>query len=287
MSGFGKAVSILNGFSLEVEVKSVNNRFLEVSLKLPSSLQNKEFELKELIKNKIKRGKLYVNLNLKSVTENESIINLNEEKLHESLKILKKIRKAIGSKEKIKLEHVLSFRDLFSPELGEFSEENFNHLKDTVAKALDELVKMRKNEGEVLQIDLAMRINSIESFIEKIESIHRKEVENYFSKVKERAKQIVENISDYSDRLEVELAILIEKSDITEEYVRLRSHIKHFKETLKDENEIGRKLNFLCQEMHREGNTIASKSLSAEITYQSILIREEIEKIREQIQNIE
>jgi uncharacterized protein (TIGR00255 family) len=287
MSGFGKAVSSFDGFSFEVEVKSLNNRYLEFSLKLPSSLQNKEFELKEFIKSKVKRGKIYINMVIKSQENNGSLLNLKEDKLIETISLLKKIRKIINSKEKVKLEHILSFRDLFSPDLLEFNDEHFEILKNTIGQALDQLIEMRNTEGKQLSKDLFSRIDKIENHVLKIEEIHRGEIESSFEKLKERAKQLVENITDYSDRLEVELALLAERSDITEECVRLRAHLKYFKESLKKEDEVGRKLNFICQEMHRETNTIASKSLSSDITYCSVLIREEVEKIREQIQNIE
>lgn len=287
MTGYGKTTSSFDGFSFEVEAKSVNNRYLEISLKLPASIQNKEFELKEFIKNKVKRGKIYISLGIKSLNGNELLLNLNGDKLNETVSLLKKIKGKIKSRETIKLEHILSFRDLFTPELVEISENHFNTLKATIGEAIDAMNIMRKNEGQQLCNDLLNRINLIEENLKKIEDLNRTEIEIYFGKLKERARSLVENITDYSDRLEIELALIAERADVTEECVRLRSHLKHFRDALNEDNEIGRKLNFLCQEMHREGNTIASKSLSSDVTYKTIIIREEIEKIREQIQNIE
>jgi len=146
---------------------------------------------------------------------------------------------------------------------------------------------MRKAEGKTLLKDLNERAKIISSTLSEIEKIHRASVNEYFQKLQERVQQIIKDIQNYSDRLEFELALLSEKSDITEECVRLKSHLKYFSEILAAGDEPGRKLNFICQEMHREANTIASKSLSAEITHHSVSIREEVEKIREQIQNIE
>ncbi|HPI36693.1 MAG TPA: YicC family protein [Ignavibacteriaceae bacterium] len=287
MTGFGKASNSFNGFNMEIEVKSFNNRYLELSLKLPTSLQSREYEIKEYVKSKIKRGKVYINISIKPEGDANSFLFLSETKLKESVDTLKKIRKALKIKDKIKIEHVLTFKDLFSPELGEFEDEHFEALKSTLDKSLENVVSMRKAEGEQLSKDLRQRLDKIEEHLIKIENIYRTGVDEQFAKLKQRLSQLIEDISVYNERLDVELALLAEKADITEECVRLRSHLKFFKENLENGDETGRKLNFLCQEMHREANTIASKSLSTEVIHHSVFIREEIEKIREQIQNVE
>jgi uncharacterized protein (TIGR00255 family) len=146
---------------------------------------------------------------------------------------------------------------------------------------------MKKKEGEELAKDLKKRIKNIENKLAEIENESQASVEEYYSKLKEKVKLLISNITDYSDRLELELAIIAEKAEITEECVRLRSHLKFFIDSLDNDDEPGRKLNFLCQEMNREANTISSKTVSTAITHNTVLIREEIEKIREQIQNIE
>ena len=287
MTGFGKASSSFDGFNIEIEVKSFNNRYLELSFKLPSSLQNREHEIKEFIKSKIKRGKVFANISIKPEGDSNSFLFLSESKLNESVATLKKIRKALRVKEKIKIEHILTFKDLFSPGLNEFDEEHFGVLISTLDAALENMISMRKAEGEQLSKDLVLRLDRIEEHLVLIEKIFRDGVDEQFSKLKQRLKQLLEDIANYSERLDVELALLAEKADITEECVRLRSHLKFFKENLANGEEAGRKLNFLCQEMHREANTIASKSLSTEVIHHSVFIREEIEKIREQIQNVE
>jgi len=285
MTGYGKAVAAFNGFSFEVELKSVNNRFLEVSAKLPGSLFSKEFEIKELIRSKIKRGKITLSISVKFDAGKTSL--LNEAKLTETAQMLKQVKKTLKLKEKIQLQHFLTFKELFSPDFLEFSDEHFEVLKNCILEAADKLVEMRKVEGKSLLKDLTERAKIITDSLTQIEVLQKASVADYFTKLQERVQQIIKDIQTYSDRLEFELALLAEKSDITEECVRLRSHLKYFSEVLKNGEEPGRKLNFICQEMHREANTIASKSLSAEITHHSVAIREEVEKIREQIQNIE
>ncbi|MHC1736412.1 MAG: YicC/YloC family endoribonuclease [Ignavibacteriaceae bacterium] len=286
MTGFGKASSSFNGFIIEVEVKSFNNRFLEISLKTPPSLQSKEFEIKEIVRNKLKRGKIQVSVSVKFDSGTSNLF-LNEKRLNEALDAVKKIRKFIKSKEKIRLEHFLSFKDLFSPEQLEFDDEHFELLRGPLNEALDSLIAMRRSEGKTLYDDLVARINQISDSVNHIEKEFGASVIQHFEKLKIRLKQILEDVSKYSDRLDTELAILADKADITEECVRLKSHLRYFTETLKSGDEVGRKLNFICQEMHREANTIASKSINSEVIHASVSIREEIERIREQIQNIE
>jgi len=285
MTGYGKSVASFNGFSFEVELKSVNNRFLEVSTKLPGSLFAKEFEIKELIRSKIKRGKISLSISVKFGAGQDALIN--EAKLIETAQMLRQIKKSLDIKEEIQLAHFLNFKELFSPDFLEFTDEHFEVLNKCISEAVDNLIEMRKIEGKSLLKDLLERAEVITVTLAEIEKIHRDSVNEYFQKLQERVQQIIKDIQNYSDRLEFELALLSEKSDITEECVRLKSHLKYFSEVLTAGDEAGRKLNFICQEMHREANTIASKSLSAEITHHSVSIREEVEKIREQIQNIE
>jgi len=287
MTGFGKAVSLINGFSYEIEVKSLNNRFLEISLKLPQTLLNKEYELKEIIRNKIKRGKIYVNMVIKRESDNGSDLIINQKKLDETMAVLQVIKKKLKIKETIKLSHILQFRDLFSHEVDDFSDTDFESLKKTFSEAIDNFIKMRNAEGEQLEKDLQQRIANIETAVTEIESLYRNETNEYFEKLKERVKALITDITSYNDRLEFELALLADKSDIAEECVRLRSHLKFFKLALAEGTDVGRKLNFLCQEMHREANTISAKAISTQISHISVGMKEEVERIREQIQNIE
>jgi uncharacterized protein (TIGR00255 family) len=156
-----------------------------------------------------------------------------------------------------------------------------------VANAVDSLLEMKSKEGAELAKDLKQRLKNIEKKLDLIEKEASSSVNESFIKYKEKVKALLDDSPDLNDRLELELAILAERSDITEECVRLRSHIKLFLDSLNKEDDPGRKLNFICQEMNREANTISSKTLSTSITHNSVHIKEDIERIREQIQNIE
>ncbi|MFO7447526.1 MAG: YicC/YloC family endoribonuclease [Ignavibacteriaceae bacterium] len=287
MTGYGKGTAGNDKFSAEVEVKSVNSRYLDISLRLPSSLMNKEYELREFIKNKISRGKLSVNIQLKSVENDNGFSSLDKDKLKKYLNMLKEIRKAAKITEKVKIEHIISNKDLLEANKAEYAEEEFELIKKALDTAISDLKKMKRNEGAELQKDLEKRIKAIEDKLTVIEQESSVSVTEYFNKLKDRIKILIEDVTVYSERLELELALIADRAEINEECVRLRSHLKFFLESLNKDDEPGRKLNFLCQEMNRESNTISSKSISTVITHNSVLIKEEIEKIREQIQNIE
>lgn len=289
MTGYGRASAGNKKFVVDVEIKSINSRYLELYLKLPQLLQSKEYELRELIKSKIKRGKLSVVILLKKNGTAESEISLDEEKLKNYISLLKQVKKAAKVSDKIKLEHLLYSRDIFTTTLEELPDEEFEVVKNALNSAIDNLFEMKRKEGKELEKDLKKRIKLIEKKLDEIESESTGSVSEHFLKYQEKVKQLLEDKapSVIDERLQLELAILAERSDITEECVRLRSHLKFFLEAVEKEQEPGRKLNFLCQEMNRETNTISSKTLSVSITHNTVMIKEEIERIREQIQNIE
>ena len=287
MTGYGKGSISKNKTSAEVEVKSINSRFFEVSLKLPSILFPYDYEIRELIKSKVQRGKVSVVVHFKKDGVENGFITIDDNKLLNHLTLIKKIRKAANIKDDIKLEHLLGSKEVFTSQDAELSKSEFEIVKSALNKALDKLILMKKKEGAELSRDLAVRIEKIIKNVSFIETEFRKSINEYHDKLKQRIQELTGNVEINEDRLNLELALIADRADITEESVRLRSHLKFFKESLKNENEPGKKLNFLCQEMNRETNTISSKSISTSIIHSSVLIKEEIEKIREQIQNIE
>lgn len=287
MTGFGKAIEDFDNSSVEVEVRSVNSRFLDLSVRLPKNLSDKEIEIRNLIKKKVKRGKLSLNIFVKQdgLENNGSV--LNEKSLENTVKLLTQIKNIAGLNNDITLNDILAFQNAIFSENLEESEEEFKTVKKTVIKAIDELVKMRRAEGKILNEDLKLRIERVSKIVDEILNSAPETVNKYFKKLKDRAKELIENISDFDDRLKIELALLAEKYDITEECIRLKSHIQQFISTIENDDEAGRKLSFIVQEMNRESNTINNKSVSIDISKRGILIKEELEKIREQIQNIE
>lgn len=287
MTGFGKGRTGNKNLNVEVEVKSVNSRYLDISLRIPSSLMNKDYDIKEFIKSKVKRGKVLASIQIKRNGLEEENLTLDSDKLKSYLSLLKSIKKAAKISEKVKLEHLLINKEILISNNFLISDVEFNMVKDAIEQALTEMMNMKKKEGKELSKDLRKRIDNIEERLKEIEKEAEQSVQEYFKKFKEKIKLLIENIAQYSERLELELAIIAEKAEITEECVRLRSHLKFFLNSLENDDEPGRKLNFLCQEMNREANTISSKTVSTSVTHNTVFIREEIEKIREQIQNIE
>ncbi len=286
MTGFGKSVAEKNKISIEAEVKSVNSRFLEIFLKLPPLLSDREYEFREIIRSKIKRGKINVIVQLKR-NGNDDLSKINKTRLRNYITLVKEIKKTAKLKDELKLEHILSNREIISASENTLSESEFNFVKQVLKQAVDELVNMRKIEGKELAKDLSKRIKLIENMVVSVERKFKATVNSHFKKLKERLHKLLKDPEIDEQRLNLEMAIMADKADITEECVRLKSHLKFFLESMNNQADPGKKLNFLCQELNREANTISSKSISTFITHKSILIKEEIEKIREQIQNIE
>ncbi len=288
MTGYGKGTASNGKWNADTEVKSINSRYLEVFIKYPQVLATKEYEIRELVKSKIKRGKLNLNIQIKKNGSEDDAVSFNEEKLKDYLTLIKKIKKTARLSDKIKLDHILMSKDILIAPLEEISEKDFEIVKSSINASLDSLIKMKKDEGSELEKDLKKRIKSISKYLASIEEQTGSEVSEHLAKYKEKIKNLLdgnENINN--DRLETELALIAERADITEECVRLKSHIKFFLDSMNKDDDPGRKLNFLCQEMNREANTISAKTLSTSISHSSVYIKEEIERIREQIQNIE
>lgn len=287
MTGYGKGIATNDELSVEAEIKSVNSRFLDLSLRLPKFLLNKELEIRERVKSKIKRGKIFLSVSVKKGEVEEKFNEIDPESVKYALSLLKDIKKASKIKDKIKLSDILLFQNMLFKDDVEQASEEINLIFQAIDISIDELNKMRIAEGNELEKDLRNRLTLIENAVNFIEQNANLRVQEYFYKLKDKASQLVNDLSNNIDRLNLELALLAERADVTEECVRLKSHIKLFYETLENSDDAGRKLNFIVQEMNREANTINSKAVSSEISHKGIIIKEELEKIREQIQNIE
>ena len=286
MTGYGVGNAVQKNLSVDVEIKSVNSRYYEAYLKIPPALAAKEYELREMIKQKIQRGKINCIILLKYNGVENGSTQFDPAKLESFLKMINKIRKSAGLKDQVKLEHILASKDMFTSKETEISVSGFDLVKKALNKATDQLLKMRRNEGKELAIDLKNRIKYIGNKVAEIEREFQNGKKEYYEKLQNRVNELLGDKEIDKDRLNVELAFIADRADITEECVRLKSHLKFFLKSL-SEPEPGRKLNFLCQEMNRETNTISSKSISTSVTHTSVFIKEEIEKIREQIQNLE
>ena len=287
MTGYGKGSAQQSDLTVEAEIKSLNSRYLDLSLRTPKILSAKELEIREKVKNRIKRGKVFLAVTVRRGEFEEKFSEVDPAAVKFAVKILKDIRKSAGLKDKLKLTDVLQFQNMFFKEDDEQAGEEMPLVEKAIDSAIDDMNRMREAEGKELEKDIRMRLGIIENALDKIENLKEEDLKSYFEKLKDRARQLLSDLNENEQRLLTELALLSERYDVTEECVRLRSHIKMFINTLNGTDDVGRKLNFILQEMNREANTINSKSVSSEISHAGISIKEEIEKIREQIQNIE
>lgn len=289
MTGFGRAEGVFNNKRYSLELRSLNNRYLEIQIKSPKYLISKDFEIRDLIRGKISRGKINVIISVDNEIEQEFLSFLTPGALKSYVKVLKSIRKQIGSSEKIKIDHILKLADSVSSELVPvIDEEEFNFIKSLLQNSLKDLLVMKQNEGNFLKNDIMKRIDIIESEYSKFKEFSTERIPREREKIQTLVNEIINDQNYISDnRVEFEIALLAEKLDITEECTRLQSHIIYFRDYISSNEFSGRRLNFMLQEMNREVNTIASKSNDARISQTSVVIKEEIEKIREQLQNIE
>lgn len=288
MTGYGRGEVSNGDLSAAVEVRSVNSRFLEVMARLPRTLAQRESDVKEVVRSRISRGKVNVVVAVKHETMTETPLKINAAAAKAYYRLLNDLRKAVKLKENVKLEHLLRFSEVLEVDESEGADEHEWFLvKDAINRALDGMVQMRHDEGSELRKDVEGRIRLLEDSVGRIEALSKERIPEERDRIRERVKRIVENGEVDEQRLELEIAILADKLDVTEECVRFRSHNRFFLEALGNDESSGRRLNFLIQEMNREVNTIGSKASNAAITHLVVQMKEELEKVREQLQNIE
>jgi uncharacterized protein (TIGR00255 family) len=289
MTGFGRAEVSRDGINISAEVRSVNSRYLDLTLRLPRSISQREKELKDIVRTFLNRGNLNITVKIAYDSNGAIPLKVNTAAAKSYFKLLNEIRKSVKIREQVKLEHLLTFSEVLEP-VGEeeTDEREWELVQETVRQALENLNTMRSQEGSELAKDLEKRIHRMEETLNEVEKLSKERIPEERKNLHERIAQLVEDkfVID-QNRLELEIALMVDKLDITEECVRYRSHNKFFLEALNKNEAAGRKLNFLVQEMNREANTIGSKSSDAAIAHMIIGLKEELEKIREQLQNIE
>ena len=288
MTGFGKSQKINQNLELEIEVRSVNSRYLDLSVRLPNALSAFEMPVRERLKESVIRGKVTVYANLKKVTVSENGESLDYSKIQESYNQLKNVKELLNIDEDIKLSHLLSMGDLFEPDLENIDEAKLlSIIHAALDQALDAFNKMRDIEGTYILQDMLKRNIHISELLEMVEKKSKLNKKQEFDRLLENVKNLIAQDKIDQDRMNMEIALIADRVDITEECVRMHSHIKLFEGTLKQKGESGKKLNFILQEMLREANTMNSKTSDIEVSHNVIKIKEEIEKLREQAQNIE
>lgn len=288
MTGLGVGETKFGNQVITVEIRSVNNRFLEVSSRLPTGLSNYEQTVKEIIRKTIHRGKLYVNINLQGNQNGYAKLKISSEAVTSVRQLLETLRQESGINEPLTLDHFLQYSEIFEPqEKIDNADEQWLNIQKTLDLALENLCQMRIQEGKSLVEDIFQRLAELESAVEKVSRIAEQNIPDTHQKMVERVKKLVRDESLDESRLYTEITIMADKLDITEECVRLNSHHRLFRDILENEQIVGKKLNFLLQEMNREVNTISSKANNSEISHLVVTMKEEIEKLREQAQNLE
>jgi uncharacterized protein (TIGR00255 family) len=289
MTGFGRAECQEGDYTYQAEIRSVNNRFIEINTRLPKAYVDLEQPLKKLIKSHCSRGSINLSISLANSNEGsgEWDVKPNLSLATQYIDALNQIRDSLGLQGEVDLKSVVGLRDIIKIEPVALDPAKKDLILNITTEALVSLQKMREEEGNNMQKDLTQRINAIESHAAEIESRHPEVIKEYQEKLNERIKTLNEGVGLDETRLAQEAALLADRSDVTEEMTRLKSHLDQFRNFFNTKEPIGRKLEFITQEINREVNTTGSKSSDTEVSNRVIEMKSELEKIREQIQNIE
>jgi uncharacterized protein (TIGR00255 family) len=288
MTGFGRNEKKTKLGLISVEVSSVNNRFLEFSIRMPRTLYSLETSVRQLVGERVNRGKFSILINMEPTDDAAAKYPINAAAAKAYYRQLERIRTQLKIGHEVTLNDLVVLPDLASPEKDDLSsEEAWKLIEPVVDRALSELIAMRKKEGAALARDMRKRLKSMADHIKEIEKVAPRHVREYRDKLRARVDELLDAPRRDTLRLEEEVAYLAERTDITEECIRLKSHIKQYRETLGRDEPNGKRLNFILQEMNREVNTIGSKSADLDISATVITLKEEVEKLREQVQNVE
>ena len=287
MTGYGKARITKEQREYEVEMKSVNHRYLDITVKLPRQISYLEELIKREISKKIKRGKVDVFVSFQNDSMEGRNIKINNELAKAYIIELKKLAETENILADIQVNDIAKYPEVLTIQNSQDDEMIKKEMAEVVIKAMESLVEMRKKEGIKLAEDLNNRLDNIQEKINELDKFSTGLIEEYVVKLEERLKELLGASELDKNRLAQEVVIYADKCSIQEEITRLNSHIKQFKELLKSDEAEGKKMDFIIQEMNRETNTIGSKSNSLEVTNSVIEMKTEIENLREQVQNIE
>ena len=288
MTGYGRAVETVNGREFTVEIRSVNNRYLDCSVRLPRILSFGEDAVKQAVKTSVSRGKVDVFITVRSEAGDEVQVSINKSVLEGYLTAMRQMVTEFGVNDDISVSTVSRLPDVFVLEKPQVDEEQLlADLLGVVGKALESYDAMRCTEGQALDRDLRSRGETILALVAKVEAGNGQTVIDYRARLEAKLREVLENTAIDESRILTEAAIFADKVAVDEETVRLRSHLKQMNSMLSGGGAVGRKLDFLLQEMNREANTIGSKCTDVNLARIVVDIKAELEKIREQTQNIE
>lgn len=288
MTGFGRGQRIIDQYDITVEIKSVNHRYYEFSSRLPRHYNYLDEKLKSYMKGNISRGKVEVSVTINNLDGKEASIKADKLMAQGYVNALREISSELGLEDDLKLSNLLKLPDIFNVQkISDDEEYIWSIVKQTAAEAIDKFVSMRENEGAALKADLLLKLENVEKTLSFVEEQAPKTAVNYRERLYQKLKEILSDNEIDEQRIVTEAAVFAEKIAVDEETVRLHSHLNQFRELMDSDEPVGRKLDFLVQEINREINTIGSKAQDLEITKCVVDMKSEVEKIREQIQNIE
>ena len=285
MTGFGAADAQWETWICQVEIRSVNQRFLDIRCRLPFGFQTMEPEIKKQIKAVSSRGKIDCSIKLEKGASEEKL-KLNLERAQHYNELLTEFEALSGRKVGVDARDLSSLNIIEENKSGEPPEKCEKVIWECLARGLEGLQEMKEREGQAMQSDIQQRLSSCGNIVNSIEKLSQAEPERFRDRLQERFSQLTEGVEINPERLEQEIALLADRLDISEEVVRFRTHLEHMDDIL-SQHEVGKKAEFLMQELNREVNTMASKSNHAGISQSSVEIKSELEKVREQLQNIE
>lgn len=288
MTGYGRGEATVGGYESVVEIKSVNSRYCEISLRSPKSLNEREGEINRIIKEAFSRGRISAFVTVTDPTPESVPYRVNPAAVRSYRTLLEEIRREAGIEEPVRLEHIIKYPDVLE---ADHVEENLDAIWQATEQALNAACKgmqaMRLQEGAALRSELEERLSGIETKLREVERLSPIRVTSSAERMRERLTELIEEGRIDRERIEFEMAMLADKLDVREECVRLDSHLVQFREAISSGEPVGRKLNFLSQEMNREINTIGSKSNDADMAHLVVGMKEELEKIKEQVENVE
>ncbi len=288
MTGFGRVDAQIDGRRVTVEIRSVNHRYLEMTSRLPRILAPLEAKLQEVVQQQVTRGKISIAVTMEGEVEGPAAIRVDQALAGRYLDLARELREAHNLKGDLDIQTLLTLPDVLVREEEALSEEQvWGCLAPALNEALEKFTAMRRREGEALGRDLMERIAAIRAAVDRIQAHVPAVVAQVRERLRLRLAEIAADAEYNRLRLEAEIALFADRSDVTEECVRLRSHCDQFADFVADEQPAGRRLKFLLEEMHREVNTIGSKGQDTEISREVLFLKEEVERIREQVLNIE
>ncbi|MCM1506401.1 MAG: YicC family protein [Ruminococcus flavefaciens] len=288
MTGYGRAQKILGGRDILVEIRSVNHRYYEYSSRIPRAYGYIDEKLKTLLKTAVSRGKVEVSVTINNIEAKDSEISINKAVAEGYINALRSVSEELGLKDDLVLSKLIKLPEIFVVQKAPDNQEQiWADISEVATEALQRFVEMRQTEGEKLESDIISKADFILKMVAQVEELSPQTVENYRNRLYQKISEILDGKDIDEQRILTESAVFAEKIAVDEETVRLRSHISQLKGMFDSDEPVGRKLDFIVQEMNREVNTIGSKAQDLNITKIVVDMKAEIEKIREQIQNIE